>query len=161
MGLGEGLLEVAGGGVEDVDVALDLGSDARPLDLEDHALATLDDGLVDLADAGRGQVLFFEGLELGPPLGPEVALQLAVDVLEADGLDVVLEGLELDDDALGQEVGPGREDLTKLDPRRTEGRQGPDQALAGVGAGQGRAAEVGGTLTMDEWVENLMKGEGA
>ena len=26
---------------------------------------------------------------------------------------------------------------------------------------QGRAAEVGGTLTMDEWVENLMKGEGA
>lgn len=29
------------------------------------------------------------------------------------------------------------------------------------GKDQGRAEKVGGTLTMDEWVENLMKGEGA
>ena len=33
------------------------------------------------------------------------------------------------------------------------------EALAG--RDQGRAEQAGGTLTMDEWVENLMKGEGA
>ena len=76
-------------------------------------------------------------------LQAEGEAQLLDDLVEGERADLVLQLGELAEDAGRQEVGAGAEDLAELDEGRAELGEGGDQALAGVGAADGGAGQVG------------------
>jgi hypothetical protein len=75
---------------------------------------------VDLADGGGGERLLVEADEDVGERGTEALLDDDLDLLEADGRDLVLELLQLGDEIGRQNVAAGRDDLPELDERRTE-----------------------------------------
>ena len=106
--------------LEDLQVGLDDLVDPGPADLEGDHPAVVERGPVDLRDRRGGQRF---GLDRGEDLGSGSAVLLGQDRLglgERERLDVVAELGQFGDVRLGQEVGPGAEDLPELDEGRPE-----------------------------------------
>ena len=120
-------------------VAADQGGHLGALDLDDHGLARLQGGRVDLGDRGRRHRC---ALEAGEDLlqgSAQVLLHGGPHDLVALGRDLVAQEPELADQLLGEDPLAGGENLAELDVGGPEAFEGPPQPAGEPGPGCGRA----------------------
>jgi len=110
------------------------------LHLDDHLGAVAEPGPVHLGDGGGGERRVVEGVEHVVHAHAELVLDDLADLLRRDGLHLVLQADEGVQVGLGEQVGPGRQDLAQLHERRSHRLQVTGEALGVGGDGVGVAA---------------------
>ena len=107
-----------------------------------------------LADGGRGDGALVELQEKPLDRVAEVFLEHALDLLERDRANVVLQRSQLGDDVRRHDVGARREQLAELDEGRAELVEHLAQVLAPLGAG---AVDRGHPLVPRDEVGQLVR----
>jgi hypothetical protein len=105
---------------EQAEVAHDLAARARPLHLDDHALARLEARRVHLRDRPGRERLRVDLGEDVLPRDAELLLHHGHDLGLRERRDAILERRQLVHDLLREEVGARREDLAELREGRPE-----------------------------------------